>query len=71
MSAGAIPVFVVRDWVKPFQEQVDWSSFSFSFTPDAVGPAMVEMLRAVPPDELKEMQVRCVFNAIAPCFLHA
>ena len=58
MSAGAIPVFVVRDWIKPFQETVDWPSFSFSFNPDAVGPAMVEALRAVSPGELEEMQVR-------------
>ena len=58
MSAGAIPVFVVRDWVKPFQETVDWPSFSFVFSPDDVGPGMVETLRAVPPDELAEMQVR-------------
>lgn len=59
MSAGAIPVFVVRDWVKPFQETIDWASFSFSFSPDDVGTRMVEVLRAVPPDELKKMQVRC------------
>ena len=57
MSAGAIPVFVVRDWIKPFQEQIDWPSFSFSFTPDQMGPKMMEVLRAVTPDELLLMQV--------------
>lgn len=57
MSAGAIPVFVVRDWIKPFQEQIDWPSFSFTFTPDQVGPSMVQVLRAVPPDQLRFMQV--------------
>eukprot|EP00752_Nemacystus_decipiens_P005375 g4875.t1 len=56
MSAGAIPVFVVRDWIKPFQEQIDWPAFSFSFTPDQVGPKMVEVLKAVPPDQLLTMQ---------------
>lgn len=61
MSAGAIPVFVVRDWMKPFQEKIDWPSFSFSFTPDTVGPTMVEVLRAVPPGELEEMQVHRLF----------
>lgn len=57
MSAGAIPVFVVRDWIKPFQEQIDWSSFSFSVTPENVGPQLVETLRAIPPEELRVMQV--------------
>lgn len=27
MSAGSIPVFVVRDFVRPFREQIDWPSF--------------------------------------------
>lgn len=36
MSAGSIPVFVVRDFVRPFREQIDWPSFSFMFTPDQV-----------------------------------
>lgn len=57
MSAGAIPVFVVRDWIKPFQEQIDWPSFSFSVTPDNVGPELVATLRAIPPKELMYMQV--------------
>ncbi|CAM9963910.1 unnamed protein product [Ectocarpus sp. 4 AP-2014] len=56
MSAGAIPVFVVRDWIKPFQEQIDWPSFSFVFSPDDVGPIMMETLRAVEPAQLLEMQ---------------
>ncbi|CAM9928400.1 unnamed protein product, partial [Hapterophycus canaliculatus] len=58
MSAGAIPVFVARDIVKPFPERVDWSSFSFSFPPEEVGPAMLATLRAVAPAELLVMQVR-------------
>lgn len=57
MSAGAIPVFVARDIVRPFREQVDWPSFSFVFAPDEVGPAMVRTLRAVPREALREMQV--------------
>lgn len=57
MSAGAIPVFVVRDWIKPFHEQIDWPSFSFVFSPDDVGPIMMETLRAVEPAQLLEMQV--------------
>lgn len=58
MSAGAIPVFVVRDWVRPEKEKIDWPSFSFAFSPDDVGPAMVDALRAVEPEKLLEMQVR-------------
>lgn len=60
MSAGAIPVFVVRDWIKPFQEHIDWPSFSFTFSPDQVGPRMVDVLRAVSPEQLRLMQV-CSF----------
>ena len=58
MSAGAIPVFVGRDLVRPFDEEFDWDKFSFVFTPDEVGPGLIETLRAVPPEQLKEMQVR-------------
>lgn len=57
MSAGCIPVFVTRDYVKPFTEEVDWSEFSFTFSPDEV-PDMIRVLRSVPPGKLKEMQVR-------------
>ncbi|CAN0370913.1 unnamed protein product [Pylaiella littoralis] len=56
MSAGAIPVFVGRDIVPPFLEQFDWSSFSFMFAPDQVGPSLVKTLRAIPRAELEEMQ---------------
>lgn len=66
MSAGAIPVFVVRDWIKPFQEQIDWPSFSFTFTPDQVGPAMVDVLRAVSPEQLIQMQV-CYVLVVHVC----
>lgn len=57
MGAGAIPVVVARDVVPPFREQYDWASFSFTFAPDQVGPEMVATLRAVPPEQLEEMQV--------------
>lgn len=56
MSAGAIPVLVVRDWVRPFEESVDWPAFSFMFSPEQV-PEIVQTLRAVPPEKLREMQV--------------
>ena len=57
MSAGAIPVFVARDFVRPSSEQYDWPSFSFTFSPDQVGPNMLQALKAVPPKKLQEMQV--------------
>ncbi|CAM9403601.1 unnamed protein product [Scytosiphon promiscuus] len=60
MSAGAIPVFVARDIVKPFPERVDWPSLSFSFPPEEVGPAMLATLRAVAPAELLAMQRKSV-----------
>lgn len=58
MSSGAIPVFIGRDLVPPFREQFDWGSFSFMFSPDQIGPAMIQTLRNVPPEELRAMQVR-------------
>lgn len=73
MGAGAIPVIVARDFVPPFREQIDWASFSFAFAPDQVGPGMVEMLRAVPQAQLREMQVgggnRGIRPACAPLCL--
>lgn len=57
MSAGAIPVFVARDMVRPFPERVDWPSLSFCFSPEEVGPTMMATLRSVPPAELLVMQV--------------
>ncbi len=58
MGAGAIPVIVARDAVLPFREQFDWPSFSLWFSPDQVGPEMMATLRAIPPAQLEEMQVR-------------
>lgn len=60
MSAGSIPVFVGRDLVPPFMEQIDWSSFSFAFAPDQVESQMLRTLRAVPRVELEQMQVFCM-----------
>ncbi|CAM9868803.1 unnamed protein product [Ectocarpus sp. 12 AP-2014] len=57
MSAGSIPVFVGWDLVPPFKELIDWSSFSFAFSPDQVESQMVRTLRAVPRAELEQMQV--------------
>ncbi|CAN0380846.1 unnamed protein product, partial [Ectocarpus fasciculatus] len=56
MSAGAIPVFVGRDLVPPFLEQIDWPSISFAFTPDEVESRMMSTLLAVPRKQLEEMQ---------------
>lgn len=58
MSAGAIPVFVAREYVRPFPERVDWPSFSFMFPPEEIGASMMATLRNVGPKELWEMQVR-------------
>ncbi|CAM9666002.1 unnamed protein product, partial [Ectocarpus sp. 12 AP-2014] len=59
MSAGAIPVIVVRDWVKPFPEKADWPSFSFTFSPDEV-PQMLEVLKSLPLAEIREMQRKAI-----------
>ena len=57
MSAGAIPVFVTRDAVLPFREQIDWPSFSFSFSPDRVKPDLLRTLKSVSPRQLDDMKV--------------
>lgn len=57
MSAGAIPVFVTRDYVRPLPELVDWPAMSFMFRPEDVGESMMETLRAVEPHQLWDMQV--------------
>ncbi len=57
MGAGAIPVFVARDYVLPFGEHIDWSSFSISIPPDRVELDMMRTLKALSPRQLEEMQV--------------
>ncbi len=57
MSAGAIPVFVARDVVLPFREQIDWPSFSFSFPPERVEADMMRTLKALSSTQLRKMQV--------------
>ncbi|CAB1113584.1 unnamed protein product [Ectocarpus sp. CCAP 1310/34] len=56
LSAGAIPVFIHQDFVKPFPGQIPWSEFSFSFPPEEA-PRILETLRAVPDKKLAQMQV--------------
>ncbi|CAM9918875.1 unnamed protein product, partial [Hapterophycus canaliculatus] len=57
LSAGAIPVFVHQDYVKPFPGLIPWSEFSFSF-PAEEAPRILDTLRAVTEKELVQMQVR-------------
>lgn len=57
MSAGALPVFVGRDIVRPFREQISWPLFSFIFTPEEVGSVMIDTLRTVSEEMLEQMQV--------------
>ncbi|CAM9123156.1 unnamed protein product [Ectocarpus sp. 6 AP-2014] len=55
LSAGALPVFIHQDFVKPFPGKIPWSEFSFSFPPEEV-PRMLKTLRAVPDKKLAQMQ---------------
>lgn len=66
MSAGAIPVFVSKSTVRPFAEELDWSAFSFVFSPDQAGSEMVKALRAVPREEIETMQVSVVRRVTLP-----
>ncbi|CAM9123001.1 unnamed protein product [Ectocarpus sp. 6 AP-2014] len=55
LSAGALPVFIHQDFVKPFPGKIPWSEFSFSFPSEEV-PRMLKTLRAVPDKKLAQMQ---------------
>lgn len=56
LSAGAIPVFIHQNFVKPFPGKIPWSTFSFSF-PAEEAPRIIDTLRAVPVEKLAKMQV--------------
>ncbi|CAM9526345.1 unnamed protein product, partial [Scytosiphon promiscuus] len=60
MSAGSIPVFIVRDWVRPYEEDIDWDSFSFTFSPDDTADTIMRVLRTVDPHQLMKMQRTCL-----------
>lgn len=55
LSAGAIPVFIHQNFVKPFPDRIPWKDFSFSFPADAA-PEILDVLRAVPEEEITKMQ---------------
>lgn len=57
LFAGALPVFIHQDFVKPFPGLIPWNDFSFTFAPEDA-PRILETLRAVPDKRLVEMQVR-------------
>lgn len=57
LSAGAIPVFIHNDFVKPFPNRIPWRLCSFSF-PVEEAPYIIETLRAVPQEKLTAMQVK-------------
>lgn len=60
LSAGCIPVFVNNDFIKPFPDRIQWRLFSYSFPTEEI-PRLIDTLRSVPEEKLKEMQVsvRC------------
>ncbi|CAM9982432.1 unnamed protein product, partial [Pylaiella littoralis] len=55
LSAGALPVFIHQDFVKPFPDKIPWSEFSFSFPADEASN-VINTLRAVPEKRLAQMQ---------------
>ncbi|CAM9463743.1 unnamed protein product [Laminaria digitata] len=55
LSAGAIPVFIHQNFVKPFPGKIPWSTFSFS-VPAEESPSIIDTLRAVPVEKLAKMQ---------------
>ncbi|CAM9492023.1 unnamed protein product [Laminaria digitata] len=59
LSAGAIPIFIHQNFVKPFPGIIPWSTFSFSF-PAEEAPRIIETLREVPVEKLAKMQVTAI-----------
>eukprot|EP00904_Undaria_pinnatifida_P002679 jgi/Undpi1/12411/HiC_scaffold_5.g02083.m1 len=57
LSAGAIPVFIHQNFVKPFPGKIPWSTFSFTF-PAEESSQIINTLRRVPVEKLAEMQVK-------------
>eukprot|EP00904_Undaria_pinnatifida_P003028 jgi/Undpi1/12726/HiC_scaffold_6.g02394.m1 len=55
LSAGAIPVFIHQNFVKPFPGRIPWQTFSFTF-PAEEAPRIIDTLRAVSPRKLAKMQ---------------
>ncbi|CAN0464627.1 unnamed protein product, partial [Laminaria digitata] len=55
LSAGAIPVFIHQNFVKPFPGKIPWSTFSFSF-PAEESSRIIDTLRAVSAEKLAKMQ---------------
>ncbi|CAN0467655.1 unnamed protein product, partial [Scytosiphon promiscuus] len=51
VSAGAIPVVIHHNFVKPFHGVIPWSTFSFSF-PAEQAPRIIDTLGAVPARKL-------------------
>ena len=72
LSAGAIPVFIHQNFVKPFPGRIPWNTFSFSF-PAEEAPRIIDTLRTVSPPKLAEMQARTphAIVGVALCFLHS
>lgn len=56
LSAGAIPVFIHEDFVKPFPELIPWRRCSFTFPPEH-SANILQTLRSVSPHKLATMQV--------------
>ena len=64
LSAGAIPVFIHQNFVKPFPGKIPWSTFSFAF-PAEESSQIINTLRRVPVEKLAEMQVKTKKKALA------
>lgn len=56
LSAGTIPVFIIKDYVKPFPGRIPWRKFSLCF-PTEEAEHVLEFLRAIPMEKVIEMQV--------------
>jgi len=62
MSAGCIPVFVASDqYVRPFEDEIDWNSISVSFEPEKVDTIMVK-LSSYTADQILGMQKHVILT---------
>ncbi|EGD81170.1 hypothetical protein PTSG_11210 [Salpingoeca rosetta] len=60
MAAGAIPVIVVDHYVLPYQDLLDWETFSIRI-PEHRLLELPRILRSIPDEVVEMMQRRVVF----------
>ena len=67
MACGTIPIIVSDFMVLPFQQLLNWSAFSIRLPEKLFSAALVDRLRAVPNERVRQMRAKVV-EAYERCF---